>query len=110
MMQMVDAPYVWHVTLRAVLLWVPARAVLLGLALAFGLPAYPLAPVALLLLAVAVAAMCMVDARFMRESVFRANLGTPTWTPAAVAVVVVLAGEAVIAALAAFAAFTTAVL
>jgi hypothetical protein len=44
-------------------------------------------PVGKLLVVVVAAVLCAVDARVMRESVFHANLGTPTWAPAAVGAV-----------------------
>jgi hypothetical protein len=81
---------------RALLFWVTVRVVLFVFALALRHePQLP--PPAVLLLAAVVAAMCILDARFMREDIFYANLGVPRWAPAAYGLIVPLAGEVMIA-------------
>lgn len=77
-------PYYLHTARRGLLLWLAVRVVLLGGTAAVGAPSVLLSPLALLMLVGVVAVLCRVDARLMREQIFHANLGTPTWVPVAV--------------------------
>jgi hypothetical protein len=84
-----DTRYRARLLVRGGLIWAAGRLAVAGFAGATGEPIVITAPAAGLL-TLAVAALCAVDARMMRESVFHANLGTPTAAPA-------LAGAAVAA-------------
>jgi hypothetical protein len=89
----VNSPYLLKLLRRALLLWAPLRLLLYVLAAGSGVSA-AMGTVGAVLLAIAVATLCAIDARFMRETIFQANLGTPTWAPAAAGVAVSLAGFA----------------
>lgn len=86
-----DRPYLLRLLRRALVFWAALRALLFALAIGAGAgPA--ISPLSALLLAAVVAVLCTVDARFMRETIFQANLGTPPWAPAVAAVAVALTG------------------
>jgi hypothetical protein len=76
---------------RAALFWAAVRGSLLFLSVA-GV-AVALTPAGVLLVTGIVAFLCHVDARFMREGIFFANLGTPAWAPAATGSILSLAAE-----------------
>jgi hypothetical protein len=76
---------------RAALFWVAVRGSLLFLSVA-GV-ALALSPAGVLLVTGIVAVLCHVDARFMREDIFYANLGTPAWAPAVTGAALSLAAE-----------------
>jgi hypothetical protein len=81
---------------RAALFWAAVRGSLLFLSAA-GV-AVALSPAGVLLVTGIVAVLCHVDARFMREGVFYANLGTPVWAPAVTGVILSLAAELLLVA------------
>jgi hypothetical protein len=89
----VNSPYQLKLLRRAFLFWAPLRLLLYVLAAGSGASA-AMGTVGAVLLAIAVATLCAIDARFMRETIFQANLGTPTWAPAAAGVAVTLAAFA----------------
>jgi hypothetical protein len=89
----VNIPYQLKLLRRAFLLWAALRLLLYGLAAGSGVSG-AMGTVGAVLLALAVATLCALDARFMRETIFQANLGTPTWAPAAAGMAVSLAGFA----------------
>jgi hypothetical protein len=91
------AAYTRRLLRRALLLWAPLRVLLFVLAMLLRLDP-TLSPAGTLMLAAAVAVLCHVDGRFMRETIFHANLGTPTWAPAAAGFAVSLGAELVIGA------------
>jgi hypothetical protein len=93
-----ERQYVRRIVRRAVLLWLPLRVLLAGAALGQGLDAR-LGVAGVLLAGAVLATLCAVDARFMREPLFQAQLGTPAWAAPAAGVMVVLAVEAVVALL-----------
>jgi hypothetical protein len=76
-----DAVYAARLMRRAIVLWLPLRVIILGLAMSFGLDPRPGAAGTMLMAAVA-ASLCSLDARALREPIFHANLGTPPWAPA----------------------------
>jgi hypothetical protein len=87
-----DAAYRRHLLRRAAVLWLPIRALMAAAALAFGFAA-PMGIVGTLLSVAVLSSLCAIDARFMRETIFQAQLGTPTWAPAAAGAAVALAAE-----------------
>jgi hypothetical protein len=95
-----DLPYIRRLGIRAALFWVAARAALLAFGMSEAGAAHTLSVPALAVLAMVVGALCMLDARFMRESVFHANLGTPVWAPAAAGAAVTVLGEGAVAVVA----------
>jgi hypothetical protein len=78
-----DGTYLRRLLWRALIFFAAARAILAGMAAGAAEFAGISAPGGAILIA-AVAAMSTTDARLMRETVFQANLGAPTWLPAAV--------------------------
>lgn len=90
---------------RGALLWLLVRAAVTGLASALpdasgtASPAWALSLPAALLVVLLVGALAQIDARVMREPLFHANLGVPTWSPAVTAAVVALLFEVVVGAL-----------
>ena len=73
---------------RGLILWLVTRVVVSGLtALIPPMGFFPLVlpPLSALLLVLTVAALAHADARALREPIFYANLGTPSWLPAMVA-------------------------
>jgi hypothetical protein len=87
----VNIPYQLKLLRRALLLWAPLRLLLYVLAVGSGVSG-AMGTIGAVLLALVVATLCAIDARFMRETIFQANLGTPTWAPAAAGVAVSLTG------------------
>jgi hypothetical protein len=84
-------PYQLTLLRRALFLWAALRLLFHVLAAGAGVGA-AMGTAGAVLLALAVGTLCAVDARFMREATFQANLGTPTWAPAVAGVAVALAG------------------
>jgi hypothetical protein len=91
-----DTVYARRLLRRAVLLWLPVRAIMFFAAVGFQLDPR-LVPTGKLLVVIVAAVLCAVDARVMRESIFHANLGTPVWAPAAAGAGFALALEAAVA-------------
>jgi hypothetical protein len=93
----VHPTYLRALVRRGVVLWLLCRVVVIviGVASRLGL-LLTLSPAVVLLLALAVAVLAQEDARAMRERLFYANLGVPTWLPAAVAGVIVLVLAAIV--------------
>jgi hypothetical protein len=84
-------PYHLKLLRRAFLLWAVLRLLIYVLATGAGVST-AMGTAGAVLLALFVATLCAVDARFMREAIFQANLGTPTWAPTAAGVAVALTG------------------
>lgn len=73
---LLNRTYLRRILRRATVFWAAVRALLLAFSLGAGTGA-ALPPVSAFIMTVAVGVLCAADARFMRESLFHANLGVP---------------------------------
>jgi hypothetical protein len=98
--RLAEARYARRLLIRGLLLWLAVRLAVSLLALGAGTGSGMSVPGALII-AATVAFLCNVDARFMSESIFHANLGTSMRAPAVAGAAVALACETTLALLAA---------